>query len=142
MRQTGTCRHCGAPPNVEADRDRLEKEVGRWKLASGLIDSRGDPDGVTPEASQRNREALEAQLLDHDRVETERLDRLAALCGCPEWDYPGQVERDVAAVVADRDRYRTALEAIVQRFEDGSVSTKVLADIASDAIRARGTEES
>ena len=43
------------------------------------------------------------------------LDAIAALCGCPEWHYPGQLVRDVAALLAERDaaladldRYRRA----------------------------------
>lgn len=30
-------------------------------------------------------------------------DEIAILCGCPEWDYPGQVVRDVQRVVNERD---------------------------------------
>lgn len=32
------------------------------------------------------------------------LDDIAALCGCPEWEYPGQVVRDVQAVIDARRR--------------------------------------
>jgi hypothetical protein len=34
------------------------------------------------------------------------LDEIAALCGVPEWEYPGQVVRDVRAVVAERDLWK------------------------------------
>lgn len=34
------------------------------------------------------------------------LDEIAALCGVPDWEYPGQVVRDVRMVVAERDRLR------------------------------------
>ncbi len=33
-------------------------------------------------------------------------DEIAKLCGCPTWEYPGQVIRDVQGVVAERDRLR------------------------------------
>ena len=44
------------------------------------------------------------------------LNEIAALCGCPEWQYPGQVVRDVMAL-------RSALEAAqhyVNRAPDGA----------------------
>lgn len=36
----------------------------------------------------------------------EALDEIAALCGCPEWEYPGQVIRDVRLL-------RERLEAVI-----------------------------
>lgn len=36
-------------------------------------------------------------------------DDIAALCGCPEWDYPGQLVRDVEALVASRQAMRRIL---------------------------------
>lgn len=35
---------------------------------------------------------------------TDALDQIAALCGCAQWDYPGQVVRDVAALVEQHER--------------------------------------
>lgn len=35
-------------------------------------------------------------------------DAIAALCGAPHWDYPGQIVRDVEALVGERDRAREA----------------------------------
>lgn len=45
---------------------------------------------------------------DHTRGDaaTAALDAIAKLCGCPQWDYPGQVERDVGALAAERDALR------------------------------------
>jgi len=40
----------------------------------------------------------------------EALDKIAEMCGCGMWDYPGQVIRDVAAVVAERDALKAELE--------------------------------
>jgi hypothetical protein len=41
------------------------------------------------------------------------LDAIAAACGCPTWEYPGQVVRDVEAVVAERDELRGRLNRTV-----------------------------
>lgn len=34
------------------------------------------------------------------------LNKIAAACGCPQWDYPGQVVRDVLALAKERDELR------------------------------------
>jgi hypothetical protein len=102
-----------------AERDRLLDEVERWKLASGLEDGRGDPDGVTPEAMQRYWEGFEANHRDLQRTVKERLDRLATICGCPEWDYPGQIVRDVEAVAKERNRLRAALVEALEWGDEG-----------------------
>jgi hypothetical protein len=38
------------------------------------------------------------------------LDEIAAACGCAEWDYPGQVTRDVLAELAKLEAYRAILK--------------------------------
>ncbi len=40
------------------------------------------------------------------------LDAIAALCGCPEWHYPGQLVRDVAALLAERDAAQDEVERL------------------------------
>lgn len=47
---------------------------------------------------------LELCLDAHEDASTPAFDEIAALCGCPEWEYPGQVIRDVKAVVEQRDK--------------------------------------
>lgn len=37
---------------------------------------------------------------------------IARLCGCPEWDYPGQLVRDVAKLAAERDQLRATVEPV------------------------------
>jgi hypothetical protein len=39
----------------------------------------------------------------------EAMDDIAKLCGCAEWDYAGQVVRDVGLVVSERNRLRAEL---------------------------------
>lgn len=50
---------------------------------------------------------------------TKALDAIAKLCGCPQWDYPGQVARDVGALATERDRARAEVERL--RTENASV---------------------
>jgi hypothetical protein len=48
-------------------------------------------------------------------------DLIAKLCGCPEWDYPGQVLRDVQALVKERDKLKVtvaALRSSVERLDE------------------------
>lgn len=71
-----------------------------------------------PEATEGDgREELEE--LDKSPSEV-ALDRIAALCGCPSWDYPGQVVRDVEAL-AKRVMSATSsplVEGVFQRIEE------------------------
>jgi hypothetical protein len=59
------------------------------------------------------REAVEARALQSEEgsAATLAFDAIATACGCPHWDYPGQVVRDVLAVVKERDEARAALAA-------------------------------
>jgi YD repeat-containing protein len=60
-------------------------------------------------------EALRAEvarmhsLLD-DAPSIEAFDAIAKLCGCAQWDYPGQLVRDVQSLTAERDALRGAAE--------------------------------
>lgn len=76
-------------------RAAVEKRDAEWALASGLETKHGDPDGLTPEK-------MEKFLLDFKAASTIALDQIAALCGCPTWEYPGQVVRDVEKALAKR----------------------------------------
>lgn len=46
------------------------------------------------------------------RAAEEALDKIAALCGCPSWDYPGQVVRDVEQAIG-RSGNRPSPPAVV-----------------------------
>lgn len=39
-------------------------------------------------------------------------DEIAKLCGCPEWDYPGQVLRDVRKLIQERDALQEKVESL------------------------------
>lgn len=51
------------------------------------------------EAVERERDDLQLQVDAHNDASTPAFDEIAKLCGCPEWEYPGQVVRDVQNVV-------------------------------------------
>lgn len=62
---------------------------------------------------------------------TKALDAIAKLCGCPQWDYPGQVVRDVGAVTTERDALRAEVERL--RAENARLS-QLLNDARNDAV--------
>ena len=59
---------------------------------------------------------LKAQL--DDCPAEHALDEIARLCGCPQWDYPGQVVRDVGAIVDKAQRFDLDQAGIEQREKD------------------------
>ncbi len=52
----------------------------------------------------------DANLSDPSSAEMQAFDAIAVACGCPEWDYPAQLVRDVRAVVAERDALLRAID--------------------------------
>lgn len=74
---------------------------------------------------------------------TEAFDAIAKLCGCPEWDYPGQLVRDVERLARERDAARAdviaaAGELLVPIPEPGSVLARLL---SANAIMRRERDE-
>ncbi len=53
------------------------------------------------------------QLDCHEDASTPAFDEIAKLCGCPTWEYPGQVVRDVMHVIAQRDGLQTELRDVM-----------------------------
>lgn len=68
---------------AEAERDELQELVDEWKDASGIVDSSGDPDGITPKMAEKYWKGLESE---RDRCavsvkETQaRLDIIRGVC--------------------------------------------------------------
>jgi hypothetical protein len=63
-----------------------------------------------PEGTPRSVDGIVAAVADmalkfdaHEDASTPAFDEIAKLCGRPEWEYPGQVVRDVERVVKERD---------------------------------------
>ena len=67
-------------------------------------------------------------------------DEIAKLCGCPEWDYPGQVLRDIRALVKERDE---ALDDLAICHDARAGTQSALLEMARHAeAMARGIERS
>ena len=63
---------------------------------------------------------------------TNAFDAIAVLCGCPTWEYPGQIVRDVEALVKERDEARAAHREVVE-----DTARKVALAVAEAVPRAR-----
>jgi hypothetical protein len=103
-------------------RTRLVEEV-----RSAVEASRGDP-GLFPSAELVLRLVDELEVASSDRADlagnggdaaTKAFDAIATLCGCAAWDYPGQLVRDVAEAMRERqeqraeiDRMKAAIKAV------------------------------
>lgn len=57
---------------------------------------------------------------------TAAFDAIAKICGCAQWDYPGQIVRDVLALATERDRLRQELCSAAERIDQ--VEGQLLAD--------------
>lgn len=62
--------------------------------------------------AQAERDRLQVEVDAHNDASTPAFDEIAAMCGCPQWEYPGQVIRDVKMVVEERDALRTECEQL------------------------------
>ena len=94
-----------------SEHDRLQAENKRLLSADDFLQRLLDGlDEHLPHADERSVEDLVAAVADmalkldaHEDASTPAFDEIAKLCGCPEWEYPGQVVRDVERVVKERD---------------------------------------
>ncbi len=91
----------------------IERDDFLAKLLAGL-------DNHLPRATPRTVDGIVdavanmALKLDaHEDASTPAFDEIARLCGCPHWDYPGQVVNDVERVVKARDGLRTEMRDLV-----------------------------
>lgn len=74
---------------------------------------------------------LELEQARDDSAAVDAFDKIAELCGCPEWEYPGQLVRDVEALAAKRDSYRAALRDVKRQVEAGQMTLTALARFVS-----------
>jgi hypothetical protein len=91
----------------------IERDDFLAKLLAGLDDHlpRATPrtvDGIVDAVAN-----MALKLDAHDDASTPAFDEIARLCGCPHWDYPGQVVNDVERVVKARDGLRTEVRDLV-----------------------------
>lgn len=75
----------------------------------------------------------EAQL--EDSAARNALDKIAELCGCPEWDYPGQLVRDVEALKARAMRAEAERDEVIDKLA-AEVFRRAAAELRCDQYRA------
>jgi hypothetical protein len=86
--------------------ERLES-IGHWKAA--LEETVRERDEARAELSRCNdrlaelKAALDFQRESYGGAAGDAFDAIAKLCGCEQWDYPGQLVRDVERMNAERD---------------------------------------
>lgn len=118
--------HCDAC-RAESERDAAiaraetagrERDEARARLADVKQRDPGcechQEEGDSPCPNHRDASEMDAA--------TDAFGTIAELCGCPSWDYPGQVVRDVERLRSERDEARAAVvamrEAIIMRDAD------------------------
>lgn len=90
---------------------------GPWKIANWLREGRMTMKGpatepeaqalaeqVAVEAMTEGLRELAPERLAEDTAAMRALDAIAKACGCPQWDYPGQVVRDVQSALDEYER--------------------------------------
>jgi hypothetical protein len=88
--------------------DALTAERDAWKQANGHADQ--IIAGLRAELSHCNdrvtelKTALDFQRESYGGAAGDAFDAIAKLCGCEQWDYPGQLVRDVERLRAERDQ--------------------------------------
>lgn len=97
---------------------RIESGVNAAINRAGIHCAISFEEAIDQIAAERDRLQLIADA--HEDASTPAFDEIAKLCGCPTWEYPGQVIRDVQLVVRERDRLTIELgasKAAVARLE-------------------------
>lgn len=85
----------------------LEELVRWWRSSTELV-----PAVLTELAG------LQLEVDAHNTASTPAFDEIAKLCGCPQWDYPGQLIRDVQNVVQECDELRAAVDVLNQEVRE------------------------
>lgn len=101
------CERCDKPVATDADWATVPGGAGEnlcWGASACVaVDWR-----ARALAAEKERDALRATPADN--AATDALGAIAALCGCPAWEYPGQVVRDAEALRKERDRLQRACD--------------------------------
>lgn len=92
--------------------DRQKAEVLRQKIRNAAEELAQLDGSVNPrEIDRLLNVTIRRPVREPKCAAEETLDEIATLCGCPEWDYPGQVIRDVKSVAEQRTALLAALKA-------------------------------
>ena len=94
-----------------------------------------------PPGTKRTVEAIVDAVADmalkldaHEDASTPAFDEIAKLCGCPQWDYPGQIVRDVERLVQERDFWKSQTNALTPAFVTMTERLRV-AEVVRDEAR-------
>lgn len=129
----------GLPPNREEKEKTLKllAEIEQWKDATGLMDSRGDPDGITPEdlkneinhlRQQQEKnwgvadEAIRGQYEDRIKAERSVCVRFLRDCAKSKRDYANRLLSDTMQSKQQADVYEresATLESVAEAIENG-----------------------
>lgn len=133
---------------LAAENQQLKQRVSEYELLFGhalstdeflqqLLTGLG---GQLPDGTPRTVEGIVSAVADvvlkldcHEDASTPAFDEIAALCGCPEWEYPGQVIRDVQHVVRERDGLKVELRDVMVVRDHLSAKLQMAERIRDDA---------
>lgn len=109
------------PAVTRCDDGLVDLEVGaevpagwlEWWLEPGVVERCAPLDPPTPTGGSASSTTDTDTDTDPRDAATEAFDEIAAACGCPHWDYPGQLVRDVQALVRERDALRAERDELV-----------------------------
>lgn len=116
-------------------------DVHRDSLIREVMDVRGWlRDAIQrAEAAEQDRE----KLIGEGSASEGAFDAIATLCGCPEWEYPGQIVRDAEALKQRSDRLarenadlRAAMATLADH-QNGTEKAPGVPKVASEAVRAQ-----
>lgn len=140
------CGTCNCPDGDDGERTFDGNDCPLHGVASKHAAPDEEPDPrdatiarLTAELEEvRGRQA--ASESSHTDAATEAFDAIAKACGCPEWDYPGQLVRDVEAL-AERlrvreDDYQTLLDAHAEMVRERNEADERAAAATERAGRA------
>lgn len=102
---------------VECMQDESKMWAGKAGEWTGKAENLGDKlrkAEATIERLTEDKAALEEE--SRCGAAAQAFDDIAKLCGCPHWDYPGQLVRDVETLIQERDKAASALVAERDKF--------------------------
>jgi hypothetical protein len=140
--KTTTCSRCGLPVDTSTN---LFKSLGGHSPDQCIAALKEQNADYLQNAKVEEGERATAQRMVELEIESRKhsaakdaLDTIAEVCGCPGWDYPLQLVRDVKALAKEKDELLTSLEEEVARttsLEEELEQLKAAADTDATEIR-------
>jgi len=118
----GTCLPCLCERAMKAERSKLQDAKGRLRTtAQILIQKTGAEGPISAEEAAGKAVSIireqRAEIQSSGQVTGDALDEIARLCGCPEWNYPGQLVRDVKQLLEERCSARAIARVLAHAWE-------------------------